>query len=60
LFELRSEVNWFLIEKDDNMKNLFNNEEWLSRLAYLADIFDKLNTLNMGLQGINMNNIHRL
>jgi len=36
------------------MKNLFNNEEWLSRLAYLADIFDKVNTLNMGLQGINM------
>lgn len=55
LFELRSEVNLFLIEKDDDMKNLFNNDEFtLSRLAYLADIFDKLNTLNMGLQGINM------
>jgi hypothetical protein len=54
LFQLRSEVHLFLIEKDDDMKNLFNNEEWLSRLAYLADIFDKLNTLNMGLQGINM------
>lgn len=54
LFELRSEVHLFLIEKDDDMKNLFNNEKWLSRLAYLADIFDKLNTLNMGLQGINI------
>jgi len=54
LFELRSEVHLFLIEKDDDMKNLFNNEEWLSRLAYLADIFDKLNTLNMGLQCINI------
>ncbi|XP_026819160.1 zinc finger BED domain-containing protein 5-like [Rhopalosiphum maidis] len=31
------------------MKNLFNNEEWLSRLAYLADIFNKINTLNMSI-----------
>lgn len=35
------------------MKNLFGDEKWLSRLAYLADIFDQLNTLNMGLQGPN-------
>lgn len=43
-----------MIEKDNDMKNMSNNEEWLSRLAYLADIFDKLNTLNIGLQGIHM------
>jgi len=36
------------------MKNLFSNEEWLSRLTYLADMYDKLNTLNMGLQGTSM------
>lgn len=51
LFELRSEVFRFLSEQNHDMKHLFNDEEWLSRLAYLADIFDRLNTLNMGLQG---------
>lgn len=53
LFELRSEVFMFLSEKNHDMKKLFADEEWLSRLAYLADIFDKLNTLNLGLQGPN-------
>jgi len=43
LLEPRSEVHLFLIENEDDMKNLFNKEEWLSRLAYLADIFYKLN-----------------
>lgn len=52
LFELlRSEVFRFLSEQNHDMKHLFNDEEWLSRLAYLADIFDRLNILNMGLQG---------
>lgn len=53
LFELRSEVFMFLSEKNHDMKTLFADQEWLSRLAYLADIFDKLNTLNLGLQGPN-------
>lgn len=53
LFELKSEVFMFLSEKNNDMKNLFGDEKWLSRLAYLADIFDRLNTLNMGLQGPN-------
>lgn len=51
IFELRSEVFMFLSEKNNDMNNLFSDEKWLSRLAYLADIFDRLNILNMGLQG---------
>lgn len=51
IFELRSEVFMFLSEKNNEMKNFFSDDKWLSRLAYLADIFDRLNILNMGLQG---------
>jgi hypothetical protein len=34
----------------------FEDEAWLCRLAYLTDIFSKLNDLNLNLQG-NGNNI---
>lgn len=51
IFELKSEVFMFLSEMNNGMKSLFSDEKWLSRLAYLADIFDRLNILNMGLQG---------
>lgn len=42
-----------LTEKNSDMKNLLCDGEWLSKLAYLTDIFDRLNTLNMSLQGAN-------
>lgn len=32
---------------------MLNDEIWLSKLAYVADIFDRLNLLNTGLQGPN-------
>lgn len=32
-----------------------NNKEWLSQLAYLSDIFGRLNEFNLGLQGRNIN-----
>lgn len=35
------------------MKNLLCDEDWLLRLAYLADIFEILNRIKMGLQGAN-------
>lgn len=38
-------------ERDHDIKIFFSDEKWLSKLAYLADIFDRLNILNMGLQG---------
>lgn len=33
------------------MANLFCNDEWILKLSYLADIFSKLNELNLKLQG---------
>lgn len=41
LFGFKSEVLLFLIEKDNDIKKLFTNDEWLSRIAYMTDIFDK-------------------
>jgi len=52
LFELRDEVKIFL--KEHTKKNLFewfHDENWLIKLAYLSDIFNKLNETNLGLQG---------
>ena len=54
LFELRSEVRIFLMDSEFQTADLFLNELWLMRLAYLADIFGKLNELNSSLQGRNI------
>ena len=48
LFELHEEVMLFL-EQIDTMYLQFHDFEWLSKLAYLADVFDTLNTLNLAL-----------
>ncbi|VVC45986.1 HAT, C-terminal dimerisation domain [Cinara cedri] len=55
LFELRSEVLLILTDIDEEKSKLFCDVEWLSRLAYMADIFDRLNILNLSLQGSNTN-----
>jgi hypothetical protein len=51
LFELRSEMQIFLSDTTSDLSNRFTDEMWLSRLAYLADIFCRLNELNKSLQG---------
>jgi hypothetical protein len=51
LFELRSEVQIFLSDTTSDLSNRFTDEMWLSRLAYLADTFCRLNELNKSLQG---------
>ncbi|XP_032869060.1 protein FAM200A-like [Amblyraja radiata] len=51
LLELRSEVHAFLIEHRSPHATLFQDTDWLAKLCYLADIFSKLNELNMSLQG---------
>ena len=33
------------------MAHFFTDETWFARLAYLADIFNILNSLNLSLQG---------
>uniref|UniRef100_A0A3B3IMQ0 Uncharacterized protein n=1 Tax=Oryzias latipes TaxID=8090 RepID=A0A3B3IMQ0_ORYLA len=51
LFELRAEVHTFLTEHGSHHATMFENTDWLAKLCYLADIFRKLNELNMSLQG---------
>ncbi|XP_015365208.1 PREDICTED: zinc finger BED domain-containing protein 5-like [Diuraphis noxia] len=57
LFELRDELRVFLMEGGYDGKlassylELVTDENWLKRLAYLADIFGALNVLNLTLQG---------
>jgi hypothetical protein len=51
LFELLSEVQIFLSDTTSDLSNRFTDEMWLSRLAYMADIFCRLNELNKSLQG---------
>lgn len=50
LVELREEVALFLEEKTDLTHSLYN-EEFLLKFKYLADIFSKLNELNLYSQG---------
>lgn len=51
LLELRAEVHTFLTEHGSPHATLFENTDWLAKLCYLADIFSKLNKLNVSLQG---------
>ncbi|XP_069057834.1 SCAN domain-containing protein 3-like [Pleurodeles waltl] len=49
--ELRNEVRQFLLDVDPYKAEQVCNPRWLVLLAYLTDIFDKLNSLNLSLQG---------
>lgn len=53
-FELREEIYVFIKEEGHKHASEFSNKEFLIKLAYLCDIFDKLNSLNTSLQGKNM------
>ncbi|XP_047493411.1 SCAN domain-containing protein 3-like [Penaeus chinensis] len=55
LFELRDEVASFLSEHGSPFATFFENTTWVAQLAYLTDIFSKLNDLNMSLQGKDTN-----
>lgn len=55
LFELHKEVFVFLQDKNFTLSHLFEDTVWLSELAYLSDIFSRLNELNLGLQGLSVN-----
>ena len=48
---MKSEVRIFLIDGDFALGNRLCDERWLMKLAYLADIFKKLNDLSLSLQG---------
>ncbi|XP_039627331.1 zinc finger BED domain-containing protein 5-like [Polypterus senegalus] len=51
LFELREEVRIFFTDHAFQHRTSLDDPAWISLLAYLADIFSRLNDLNRGLQG---------
>lgn len=53
VIELKDELTFFFLEKEKSSKfaDLFRNENWLMLVCYLADIFEKVNCLNLSLQG---------
>lgn len=57
VFELRNEFYMYLHTESHNDAQNFINSEFIIKLAYLCDIFNKLNDLNKSLQG---NNTHIL
>nr|XP_033478812.1 zinc finger BED domain-containing protein 5-like [Epinephelus lanceolatus]XP_033478814.1 zinc finger BED domain-containing protein 5-like [Epinephelus lanceolatus]XP_033478816.1 zinc finger BED domain-containing protein 5-like [Epinephelus lanceolatus] len=54
LFELHKEVQMFLQDTNFPLSDIFEDAVWLSQLAYLSDIFSRLNELNLGLQGLSI------
>ena len=46
VFKLRREISVFLVEKNHEYATNFLDHEWVSKLAYLALIFDVLSILN--------------
>jgi len=51
LLELRTEVHAFFLDHPFDLKSRLTDKNWLIRLAYLAEIFSKLNEVNLSLQG---------
>ncbi|CAG9791495.1 unnamed protein product [Diatraea saccharalis] len=58
LFELRDEVTLFLENQKSELCNEFKSPSVQVALAYLSDIFDSLNSLNLKLQGGDSNIIY--
>jgi len=51
VYELRIEIFIFLKDENHAHATTFEDEVFLAQLAYLCDIFAKLNQLNISLQG---------
>jgi len=51
LFQMREEVLEFFSGKESSLAECISDIAWLHQLAYLADIFSKLNDLSMSMQG---------
>ena len=59
LFELKTEVEIFLMDKKSPHSDYFEKNVWLAKLAYLSDIFSILNDLNLSMQGPQTIFLHR-
>ncbi|XP_063766104.1 protein FAM200A-like [Eleginops maclovinus] len=55
VFELRGAIYEFLCEKHSDLASNFNDSYWLTKLAYLTDVFAELNKLNSSMQGRDAN-----
>ena len=51
LLLLKDEIEIFLTEQTCELAYFLQNDLWLSKLCYLSDNFEKLNDLNLSLQG---------
>ena len=51
-FELRDEHKVFFNDHHFHLSDRLHDDEFLTRLAYLGDVFSHLNDLNLGLQGL--------
>lgn len=51
VFELRQELNSYLSEEGHNNSKHFIDSDFVIKLTYLWDIFEKLSLLNISLQG---------
>jgi len=49
LYELRKEVELFIIHKKSNLSHYFQHKKWVAMLAYLSDIFSYIRELNLKL-----------
>jgi hypothetical protein len=49
-FELRTEIEVFLREKNSLLSDHFQDVIWLTKVTYLSDIFSLLNELNLSMQ----------
>uniref|UniRef100_A0A670Z1R0 DUF4371 domain-containing protein n=1 Tax=Pseudonaja textilis TaxID=8673 RepID=A0A670Z1R0_PSETE len=51
VFELRESLQRFYLEKQSPLAAYFSDADWILKLAYLCDIFNLPNELNLSLQG---------
>ena len=52
VFELREQIDFFLRQQNFGvLAKKFSHEEFIAKVAYLSDIFDSLNSLNLSMQG---------
>jgi hypothetical protein len=51
LFELRAEVSLFRKENENPLLEHFQRKDFIHCLAYLADIFNHVNEINISIQG---------
>ena len=55
VYELKEMLAVFSLKRQKEFYNLLCDDSWKSKLAYLVDIFDHLNTTNSNMQGKNEN-----